>query len=69
MADFFTVYCYGGYAISFTLSATLENIWDSCSIATVWESPVLDNGAWGDGFFKAYANSRATMMKFSEEEL
>ena len=69
MADVFTVCCFGGSALFFTLSAALENIWDSCSIATIWESPMLENGAWGAGLFKAWDNSRATMMTFSEEEL
>ena len=66
---FFTVWCCGGSAIFCTLSATLENIWESFSIVTIWESPMLENGAWGAGFFKAWDNSCATMMKFSEEEL
>ena len=66
---FFTVCCCGGSTIFFTLSTTLKNIWDSCSIATIWESPMLENGAWRDGFFKALANSCAAMMKFSGEEL
>ena len=35
---FFTVCCCGGSARFFTLYATLENIWDSCSITTIWES-------------------------------
>ena len=53
MADFFTVCCCGGSAIFFTLSDALENILESCSIANIWESPMLENGAWGAGFFKA----------------
>ena len=68
MADFFTVCFCGGSALFFTLSDTLENIWEICSIATIWESPMLENGAWGDGFFKELANSCAAMMTFSEEE-
>ena len=67
MADFFTVCCSGGSALYFTLSDTLENIWESLSIATIWESPMLENSAWGAGFFKAWANSCAVMMTFSEE--
>ena len=60
---FFTVCCCGGSAIFCKLSSTLENIWESFSIATIWESPILENGAWGAGFFKARANSCAAMMK------
>ena len=66
---FFTVCCCGGSSLFFTLSATLENIWESCSIATIWGSLMLENGAWGAGFFRAWANFCAAMMIFSEEEL
>ena len=65
---FFTVCCCGGSALLFKLSATLENICESFSIATIWESPMLENGAWGDGVLKAWANSCAAIMTFSEEE-
>ena len=50
---FFTVCCYGGSALFFTLSAALENILEIYSIATIWVSPILENGACGAGFFKA----------------
>ena len=66
---FFTVCCCGGSALFFTLSTTLENIWYSFSIATIWESPMLENGALGAAFFKAWDNPCSAMMKFSEEEL
>ena len=69
MADLVTGRCYGGSSIWWKLSATLENISENCSIATIWESSMLDNGAWGAGFFRAWANSCAAMMTFSEEEL
>ena len=50
---FFTGVCSGGSAVLFTFYAALENILESCSVATIWESPMLENGAWGAGFFKA----------------
>ena len=49
--------------------AALVNILESCSIATNWNSPIFENGACGNGFFKAYANSCAAMMAFSAEDL
>ena len=67
--EFFTVCCCGGSSLLCKLSAISENIWESWSIATIWESPMLENGAWGDGLFKAWANSCAAMITFSEEEL
>ena len=69
MEDFFTGYCCGGSALCCKLFATLENILESFSIATIWESPMLENGAWGAGFFKEWASLCAAMMTFSEEEL
>ena len=45
--------CCGESAVLFTLSSTLENILESCYIATIRESPMLENCAWGAGFFKA----------------
>ena len=36
----------------FPSSAALVNILDSCSIATNWDSPMFENGAWGAGFYK-----------------
>ena len=42
--------CYGGSAALFTFLAVLVNILESCSIATNWESPMLENGAWCAGF-------------------
>ena len=29
---------------------------------------MLENGAWGDGLFRAWANLCAAIMTFSEEE-
>ena len=46
----------------------LGKIPDSCSIATIWESPMLENSAWGAGICRAWANSCSKMMKFSQEE-
>ena len=45
----------------------IGNISESCSIATIWESPMLEIGACGAGFFRAWANLCAAMMTFSEE--
>ena len=68
MVDLVTgCYC-GGSTVWCILAATLEKITESCSIATIWESPMLENGAWGAGLCRAWANSCAAMMKFSEEE-
>ena len=36
----------------FVLSAALVNILESCSIENNWDSPMLENGALGAGFFK-----------------
>ena len=69
MADLVTGRCCGGYTLWCKLSATLVNISESFSIATIWESPMLENGAWGAGFCRAWANLCAAMMIFSEEEL
>ena len=66
---FFTVWCCGGSDFFFKFSATLENSWDSFSITTIWELPMLENGAWGAGFWWAWENSCAVIMKFSDEEL
>ena len=67
MADFVTgCYC-GGSDFWCKLSATLENISEIFSIATIWESLMLKNGAWGAGFFRVWPNSCAAMMTFSEE--
>ena len=41
---------------------------ESCSIASIWELQMLENGARGAEFCRAWANSCAAMMKFSEEE-
>ena len=68
MADFVTGFWCGGSALWCKLSTTLENISESFSIATIWELTMLENGAWGAGFFRAWANSCAAMMTFSEEE-
>ena len=38
---FFTVFYYWGSALFLKLSATLENIYESCSIATICELPML----------------------------
>ena len=48
-------------------AATLKKIPDSCSISTIWESTMLENGAWDTGFCGAWANSFAVMMTFYEE--
>ena len=50
---FFHCLLFWGSALFFTLSASLENILESCSIATTWKSLMLENSAWGAGFFKA----------------
>ena len=68
MAVSITGFCYGGSALWRKLSATLENISESCSIATIWESPMLEIGALSAGFYNAWANSCAAIMTFSEEE-
>ena len=56
--------CCGGSTLWCKLSATLEYMSESFSIATIWESPMLKNGAWGSGFFRAWDNLCAVMMKF-----
>ena len=38
---FFTAFCFGGSVLFCKLSATLKNIWEICSIATIWESSML----------------------------
>ena len=53
IAVFCSACCCGGSAVLFKLSSVLVNILESCSIATIWELPMLENGAWGAGFFKA----------------
>ena len=47
------------------ISCNLGKISESWSIATIWESPMLENGALGTGFCRACANLYATMMIFS----
>ena len=53
----------------YRLAATLEKISESWSIAIVWDSPMLENWAFGAGFYREWANLCAAMMIFSEEEL
>ena len=50
------------------LTATLEKIPESFSIATICESLMLENGVWGAGFCRAWAILCAAMMTISEEE-
>ena len=69
MADLVTGFCYGGSNVWCRLAASLEKIPESFSIAIIWESPMLENGAWGAGFCRAWANSCDAMMTFYEEEL
>ena len=69
MADLATGCCCGRSTIWWRLAANLENIFESLSITTIWESPMLENGTWGAGFYRAWANSCAAMMPFYEEEL
>ena len=49
------------------ISCSLGEIPESCSISTIWKSPMLENCAWGAGFCRAWANLWAAMMTFSEE--
>ena len=51
------------------LAATLEKMSESLSIAIIWESLISEDGAWGAGFCRAWANLCSAMMTFSEEEL
>ena len=69
MADLVTGHCCGGSSLCWKVSATLENISEIFSIATTSKSLMLETGAWGVGFFRAWANSCAAMMTSSEEEL
>ena len=51
------------------ISCNLGKISEIWSISTIWESPMLENVAFGAGFCRAWANLWATMMIFSEGEL
>ena len=50
MVDVVTSCCCGESTLWWRLAATLGKISESCSIATIWESPILENVAWGAGF-------------------
>ena len=51
------------------ISCNLGKIPESFSIATIWESLILENSAWCAGFCRAWENLCDTMMTFYEEEL
>ena len=66
LSNLVTGCCCGGSKVWCRLAATLEKIRKSYSIATIWESPMLENGAWGAGFCRVWSNLFAAMMIFSE---
>ena len=49
-------------------SVNVENICDSLQMAAIWSSPMLENGAHGEGWRRAWANSVAAMVAFSADD-
>ena len=49
-------------------SVNVENICDSFRMAAIWSSPMLENGAHGEGWRRACANSVAAMVAFSADD-
>ena len=49
-------------------SVKVENIFDSSRMAAIWSSPMFENGAHGEGWRRACANSVAAMVAFSADD-
>ena len=64
------MFCYESLLVELfcNVLVILEYMFDSCWIATIWSSPMLEYGVDGAGCFSACASSVAALVAFSTDE-